>query len=514
MAAFSAEDLKLVVVEEAPRQTDGERRKIAERLTALAEQMSDQKVKPAYSPIVLAGFVRLTEFLLILGTGFGVIHAYLDGIPFALASYQLTVAAIACLAILVFQAMGINNVSAFRAPVYQGFRLAGGWSLVFLAAMATIFLLKLDGIFSRVWLSAWYLAGLSVLLVERGIVSMIVRRLTRSGRLDRRTVIVGGGPMGEQVLQELAAQQDTDLRIVGVFDDRTDDRSPDLVAGYPKLGRVDDLVEFARHTRIDLVIFTLPITAEQRILQMLRKLWVLPIDIRLAAHTNKLRFRPRSYSYIGTLPVLDVFDKPIADWDVVLKLAFDKVVGSLALIALAPLMLLVALAVKLDSKGPVFFRQKRYGFNNELVHVFKFRSMFVEQLDPMAIRQVTRHDPRVTRVGRFIRKTSIDELPQLFNVVFRNDLSLVGPRPHAIYATAEDRQYDEVVDGYFARHRVRPGITGWAQVNGWRGETDTQEKIQRRVEHDLYYIENWSILFDLYILAITPFALLKTENAY
>jgi Undecaprenyl-phosphate glucose phosphotransferase len=258
----------------------------------------------------------------------------------------------------------------------------------------------------------------------------------------------------------------------------------------------------------------MPITAEQRLLQMLRKLWVLPVDIRLAAHSNKLRFRPRSYSYIGSVPVLDVFDKPIADWDVVMKSIFDRIVASILLVVLSPVLLAVAAAIKFDSKGPVLFRQKRYGFNNEMIEVFKFRSMFTEMLDPTASKLVTKNDPRVTRVGRFIRKTSLDELPQLFNVAFSGNLSLVGPRPHAVHAKAADRKYDEVVDGYFARHRVRPGITGWAQINGWRGETDTQEKLQARVEHDLYYIENWSILFDLYILLMTPFALVKGENAY
>ena len=177
-------------------------------------------------------------------------------------------------------------------------------------------------------------------------------------------------------------------------------------------------------------------------------------------------------------------------------------------------MLLTAIAIKLDSRGPVLFKQKRYGFNNELIEVYKFRSMYVDQCDATASKLVQKDDPRVTRVGAFIRKTSIDELPQLFNVVFKGNLSLVGPRPHAVHAKAEDRLYDEAVDGYFARHRVKPGITGWAQISGWRGETDTNEKIQRRVEHDLYYIENWSVLFDLYILAKTPLALARAENAY
>ena len=214
------------------------------------------------------------------------------------------------------------------------------------------------------------------------------------------------------------------------------------------------------------------------------------------------------------MPLIDVVDQPIADWDVVIKWLFDKIVGSLALLGLAPVMALVALAIKLDSKGPVLFRQKRYGFNNELIEVFKFRSMYVDQPMRHAAKLVTKDDPRVTRVGRFIRKTSLDELPQLFNVVFKGNLSLVGPRPHALQAKAADRLYDEVVDGYFARHKVKPGITGWAQINGWRGETDTPEKIQQRVEHDLYYIENWSVLLDLYILFKTPFALLSNENAY
>jgi exopolysaccharide biosynthesis polyprenyl glycosylphosphotransferase len=241
---------------------------------------------------------------------------------------------------------------------------------------------------------------------------------------------------------------------------------------------------------------------------------VLPVDIRLSAHSNKLRFRPRSYSYLGDVPVLDVFDRPITDWDVVMKWLFDKTVGGLALILAAPLMALAAIAIKLDSRGPVFFKQQRHGFNNELVEVYKFRSLYTEMTDHTAQKSVTKDDPRVTRVGRFIRKTSIDELPQLINVVFKGNLSLVGPRPHAVNQKIANRQFDEAVDGYFARHRVKPGITGWAQINGWRGEMTSPETIKQRVEHDLYYIENWSLLFDFSILMRTPLALLKSENAY
>ena len=176
-------------------------------------------------------------------------------------------------------------------------------------------------------------------------------------------------------------------------------------------------------------------------------------------------------------------------------------------------MLTVAAIVRFTSKGPILFRQQRYGFNNELIEVLKFRSMYTDMSDAKAARLVTRDDPRVTPIGRIIRKTSIDELPQLINVL-RGELSLVGPRPHALHAKAAEKLYDEAVDGYFARHRVKPGITGWAQIHGWRGETDTQEKIEKRVECDLYYIDHWSIWLDLYILIRTPLALFDTKNAY
>jgi Undecaprenyl-phosphate glucose phosphotransferase len=482
--------------------------------TPTAEGVVDVDVRPSYSPVVLEGAVRLSEFMIVAGLGVLVHHVYLsEVVPFDL-PYATAVIGLAALTVLVFQAAGAYAVSAFRAFFLFGLRIIAAWSLVVLIALTVVFFAKIGGNFSRVWLASLYFLGAGALVLERLALSFFVSAVTRAGRFDRRTAIVGGGAAAEAMIKALDAQPESGIRIVGLFDDRDEARSPDVVAGYPKMGSVEDLVEYARRTKLDLVIFTLPISAERRILQMLAKLWVLPIDIRLSAHSSKLRLRPRSYSYIGSVPVLDVFDKPIADWDLVLKGLFDRVVGALLLLILSPILIATAIAVKLDSRGPVFFRQKRYGFNNELIEVFKFRSMQVDQCDTTASKLVTRHDPRVTRVGRFIRKASIDELPQLFNVVVKGDLSLVGPRPHALHAKAENRLYDQVVDGYFARHKVKPGITGWAQINGWRGETDTEEKIQRRVEFDLYYIENWSVFFDFYIVAMTPFALVKSENAY
>jgi Undecaprenyl-phosphate glucose phosphotransferase len=467
-----------------------------------------------YSPIVVSGFVRAIEFVLIILIGSTLYLGYVGPVmqsPWVYASAILTLAA-CC--ILAFQSAELYDTHAFRRPINQMAKLVSAWSVVFLLGTAITFFGKLGDDFSRIWFASFFGFGLIAMLGSRLALYTIVRRWMRQGRLSRRTVVVGGGDPGESLIRVLRTQPDSDVRVIGVFDDRTDDRSPETCGGLKKLGTVDDFIEFSRRTRVDLVVFSLPISAENRILDMLKKLWVLPIDIRLSAHSNKLRFRPRSYSYIGSVPLIDVFDRPIADWDVVMKWLFDKIVGGLALLAAAPLMVIIALAIKLDSRGPVLFKQKRYGFNNDLIEVYKFRSMYVESADATASKLVTKGDPRVTRVGRFIRKASLDELPQLFNVVFKGNLSLVGPRPHAVNAKAAARLYDDAVDGYFARHRVKPGVTGWAQINGWRGETDTQEKIQKRVEYDLYYIENWSVLFDLYIVAMTPFALLKTENAY
>lgn len=483
-------------------------------LNPLAAAIASQRIAPAISQVVLAGVVRVLEFAAIAALGLAIYLLYVHTGGGYDWHYFWAIAAVSVASIIAFQWAELYDTAAMRRRLYQLSRVAAVWTVVFLLAFAIGFFAKFEGTYSRVWAATWFASGLLMLFAGRLVLAALVRHWTRQGRLIRRTVIVGGGEAGETLIRSLQAQTDSDLEICGVFDDRADDRSPPRVAGLPKLGNVDHLIEFARRTRIDLLLVSLPITAEERVLQMVRKLWVLPVDIRLAAHISKLRFRPRAYSYIGNVPMLDVFDRPLADWDVVLKWLFDRIVGTLILIGVSPVMALVALAIKLDSRGPVFFKQKRYGFNNELIEVYKFRSMYVEATDATASKLVTKDDPRVTRVGRFIRKTSLDELPQLINVVFMGNLSLVGPRPHATQAKAANRLYDEVVDGYFARHKVKPGITGWAQINGWRGETDTPEKIQRRVEHDLYYIENWSILFDLYILAKTPFALLKSENAY
>ena len=482
-------------------------------LGPLATKIAEEFVDNAISPTVFIGGVRAIEALLVVLTGYACYFAYLHGSTGNVWVYNGAITLGTLLSLFTFHAAQIYSTTAFRSYVHTLPRFLLAWLLVFALLAGFAFALKIGDTYSRAWTGLWFISGFLAIAVFRIGLAVAVRQSGVGKRLHRRAVVVGGGSTGADLIRSIESDPEADIEICGVFDDRNDDRVPSEIAGHPKLGTVDELVEFGRLTRIDMLLVTLPIRAENRLLQLLRKLWVLPVDIRLAAHANELRFRPRSYSFVGQVPTLAVFDKPIADWDYVLKSLFDRITSALLILLLAPVMLLVALAVRLESRGSVIFRQKRYGFNNELIEVYKFRSMYADRCDAQAARLVTKDDPRVTRVGRFIRKTSLDELPQLFNVL-KGQLSLVGPRPHAVQAKAEDKLYDDVVDGYFARHRVKPGITGWAQINGWRGETDTREKLERRVEHDLHYIENWSIWFDIYILIMTPIALTDSRSAY
>ncbi|WP_245578796.1 undecaprenyl-phosphate glucose phosphotransferase [Cucumibacter marinus] len=464
------------------------------------------------SGAVVSGLSQLFEALLLVTLGAAIFYSYLG--PGQEVPYGVAIFISLALYNVIANAWGLHKISAYRTLLTQSGRVLASWSIVFLLLTAFMFLFKLQDSYSRVWLVSYYALGAVSLILFRLSLRALVMHWSQDGRLRRRTVIVGGGKDAEELINRIEASAQSDIQLFGLFDDRDDERSPEVVAGYRKLGRVSDLIEFARRTRVDLVIVSMPLSAETRVLHMLKQLWVLPVDIRLSAHMSKLQFKSRAYSYLGDVAVFDMADKPISDWNVILKWCFDKFVAITALTLLSPIMIATAIAIKLDSKGPVLFRQKRHGFNNELIDVFKFRSMYADMSDAKADKLVTRDDPRVTRVGRFIRKTSIDELPQLFNVL-KGELSVIGPRPHALEAKAANMLYHEAVDGYFARHKVKPGITGWAQIHGWRGETDTIDKIMQRVNHDLYYIENWSIFLDAYILLMTPFSLVsKNENAF
>ncbi len=484
-----------------------------EKIKKLAAQLSAQLGDEGVSPVIMTGLIRLVDFCLLALSGLTIQLIYVlprSGFSFG---YLLTILMGSALAVLAFQIADTYQIQSLRSPLRNIPRIIIGWLIAFSAMAVLAFFLKIGSSFSRVWFGTWFVTGLATLVIWRHFVAFSIRRWVRDGTMERRAIIVGGGQPAEKLIRSLEKQPENDVRICGIFDDRDNRRSPPIVAGYPKLGNISELVEFARLVRIDMLILTLPLTAEKRVAQLLKKLWVLPVDIRLAAHSSELRFRPRAYSSIGTVQLLDLLDRPITDWDSVAKRAFDIFFSVMGILLLWPIMLAAAIAVKATSMGPIIFTQKRHGFNNETINVHKFRSMYVDQSDQTAINPVTKDDPRVTPVGRFLRRTSIDELPQFFNVL-KGDLSLVGPRPHAVHARSHDRIFNEIVEEYFGRHKVKPGVTGWAQINGWRGEIDSDEKIRQRTAFDLYYIENWSLLFDLKILFLTPINLIKGVNAY
>jgi len=244
-----------------------------------------------------------------------------------------------------------------------------------------------------------------------------------------------------------------------------------------------------------------------------QRLKSLPVDIRLCPGPISFHLERAAVSHLAHLPLLNVLDRPLAGWQFVIKQIEDRVLAALILLLISPVLATIALLIKIDSPGPVLFRQQRYGFNNHLIEVLKFRTMRHDMRDETAEVLTRRNDPRITRIGAILRKYSLDELPQFFNVL-RGEMSIVGPRPHAISAKAAGTLYDDAVRDYAARHRVKPGITGWAQVNGWRGETETLDQIRQRVAHDLVYIENWSLGLDLKIILMTLVGGFTGKNAF
>lgn len=370
-----------------------------------------------------------------------------------------------------------------------------------------------DTALSRIWIYSFAAAATAVFLLERHGMSRLIYSLGRRGRITRNLVIVGGGTEKDSLVRFLAAQNVVPwVHVLGVFDDRGEPRNQSI--DYcPKLGTFTDLVGYTRQHRVDDILVALPWQAGARFNAVFTLLRQVPADIHLMPDSSSALWMERGQfvTYFGGT-VLNVVRKPLDGWNYVVKWIEDKAIASLLFLLLSPLFLLVALAVRLDSPGPILFRQHRLGFHNQLIEIFKFRTLYHEARDEQAERSCTRDDPRVTRVGRILRRLSLDELPQLFNVL-KGDMSLVGPRPHALKSKAAGRLFHDVVENYAERHKIKPGITGLAQVRGYRGETDTEEKIKKRVEYDLYYMENWSLLSDLKIMLQTAYIVLFSRDA-
>jgi Undecaprenyl-phosphate glucose phosphotransferase len=371
---------------------------------------------------------------------------------------------------------------------------------------------KIADIYSLGWGLVWFGTTASLLMTERGILHFALTRWVKAGYLTRNVVILGAGSEGERVIAKLQHSQDPTIAICGLFDDHKS-QLPRSVHGLSVLGTTNDLIRFARCNPVDEVIVALPLDAERQLRGVFAKLKGLAVDLRLSIEPVARRYEVHGVSYLGGVPILEIADRPLKHWRAVAKWMEDKVLSALLLFGLAPLMAGIAIVIKLNSPGPVFFAQERFGLSNNVIRVLKFRTMHVGLGDPSGSQRTVRNDPRVTGVGRVLRWLSLDELPQLINVL-RGDMSLVGPRPHAIAMKAGGHLYGDAVEEYLHRHRVKPGITGWAQVNGLRGEVDTLEKAHRRLDHDLYYIDHWSPWLDLKILLMTISIVVAPENVY
>ncbi len=461
-----------------------------------------------------------------------------DMILTALADIAIVALAM-CLTWAAFAERDMAYAGNFVSLRLQPARLLGGW----LNAFGLLMLLLLLGEEARGvlpdagmpailsgsgatagWMLCLFASGLSFLLLGRlGLVGLLSRfapaDLDRAGTSALRAVVVGHGEHGARVcadLQNFAAP----IRILGLVD-----AAGMLASGADDAPRDQDEVDFRHHAEqagslaallrrspIDTVILALPREAANKMPGILESLSSLPVDIWLApdfAADSNPALRP----IVGNLPLLRLRGRPLTTFQLAVKKVEDMAAALFLLVLMAPVMLLIAAAIKCESRGPVIFIQQRRGYNERLIGVLKFRTMYVEQQDAHAVRQTVRDDERVTRVGQVLRRLSLDELPQLINVL-RGEMSVVGPRPHAQQTKAAGMLFDDVVANYGARHRVKPGITGWAQINGWRGETDTVEKIARRVEYDIDYIENWSLRRDLAIMAKTALRMLADREAY
>jgi putative colanic acid biosynthesis UDP-glucose lipid carrier transferase len=387
----------------------------------------------------------------------------------------------------------------------------GGWFVgVVPVLLFLLFMSKRSEDYSRIVVSSWFVLAPFLISVWRTTTTLGLRELRAHGYNTRTAAIIGMTEIGEQLSLQMQAMPSLGLQVYGFYDDRAEERChpiPESLGTYT--GSLEDAVDAARTGEIDLIYIALPLRAEPRINDLLRKLSDTTASVYLAADFFVFDLLHARWGALGGVPTVSLHETPFYGVDGWLKRLEDIVLGTLILMIIAIPMLIIGIAVKLTSSGPALFRQRRYGLNGEVIDVLKFRSMTVTE-DGSEIKQATVGDVRVTKLGTFLRRTNLDELPQFLNVI-EGTMSIVGPRPHAV---AHNELYRKKIQGYMLRHKVKPGISGWAQVNGWRGETDTLEKMEKRIEHDLDYIRNWSLLWDLQIIFMTVFGSGARRTAY
>jgi putative colanic acid biosynthesis UDP-glucose lipid carrier transferase len=424
----------------------------------------------------------------------------------------MTTATVAAIMVYGFVA-GVNGLyrprRSERLPA-EVREVATTWFIVTPMLFLLAFTTKTSAEFSRAVSLGWFLATPIFLGGARIGARLVLRSLRARGRNVRRVAILGATAGAEKLCEQVVDRPWLGMRIAGIYDDRGEARRHKFKKPYGEVaGNVDALIRDARAGTVDIVYVALPLRAEARVAEVLRALADTTATVYMMTDLFTYDLLHARWTQMGDVPLVSIYESPFQGAGGLLKRIEDILVGAFICALIALPLLAISVLVKLTSKGPVFFRQRRYGLNGREIRVLKFRTMTVCE-DGAVVKQATKNDARITPLGRLLRRTSLDELPQFLQVL-TGEMSVVGPRPHAV---AHNEQYRGLIHGYMLRHKVKPGITGWAQVNGWRGETDQLEKMEKRVEHDLEYIQNWNLLLDLKIIVLTILGSKKNRNAY
>ncbi|MFK5913299.1 MAG: undecaprenyl-phosphate glucose phosphotransferase [Woeseiaceae bacterium] len=463
-----------------------------------------------------SGFInlsaRVTDPLVVV---LAAIMAYLIRFPFNAAllpnDYRsLVLFAVFCV-VLIFPSFSLYASWRGQSLLKQARTIFFAWITVVLLMIIILFSLKISADYSRLWLGWWMMLGLAFLLVFRMCIFGFLQYQRMKGKNFRSVLVVGAGDLGERLINQVKESPWMGFNIVGLFDD-DESLHGQVVGGYKVTGGLSDVEAFFKgsQNQVDEVWIALPLRAEQRVKELLYALRHHTVNIKLIPDIFGFSLLNHSMTEIAGLPAVNLSDTPMGGSNQIIKAIEDRFLALCIFIFISPILLIIAITIKVTSQGSILFKQKRHGWDGKIINVYKFRTMKVHTEDNCCVTQASENDARITPFGAFLRRTSLDELPQFYNVL-QGRMSIVGPRPHAVQ---HNELYKEQVNQYMLRHMVKPGITGWAQVNGFRGETDTLDKMKNRVELDLYYIENWSLLFDLKIIFLTIFKGFIHKNAY
>jgi Undecaprenyl-phosphate glucose phosphotransferase len=425
--------------------------------------------------------------------------------------YYAFVAFSAAFALALFPAFGVYVSWRGRSKLELIGQVSLAWITVQICALVLMYTLHRSDFVSRLWLAYWTGTTGTLMIVARILVHRVLARVRQSGLNLRKVAVVGRGAHAAALVRKIDGCTAAGFRTVAVLDVSHDEPVlSDAIADARAFNELPAFAEYLRAQDVHELWLALPLSEEHTIYECVRELREDLVNIRFMPDLRSVAMFDSTMIDLLGVPAINLVASPLSQTAQLQKEMFDRLFAALALVSLAPLLVAIAIAVKLSSRGPVIFKQKRKGADGRVFTIYKFRSMRQHCEEAGSLHQATRHDARITRVGAFLRRTSLDELPQFFNVL-RGDMSVVGPRPHAL---EHDDLYQKVVAGYIQRYRIKPGITGWAQINGFRGETDRIEKMERRVEHDLYYLGNWSFGLDMRIIAATIVKGLMHNNAY